>query len=315
MRWPGIRYSERQNESEIYHRGGIVMTLGQAFEDYIVEQQLRGNSVHTIEYYKNCLNPFIDFYGFESDIRKFDKSKLNEYALFLRNRGLASNSVKTYTKGIRAFLSWLHEEERTEKNLSLDFKLPKAKRKTIAVLSDDEVKCLFEYFNLNTYFGLRNYCICMLMFDSGLRKSEVVRLCPEDLYMDENYIVVNGKGAKQRIVPIGQKSKEFLLRYLLQRPRVKGGLFLTQKNTPITVCVIERLFKTLKEDLQIPRIHAHLLRHSFATRYLENGGGLEDLQYIMGHADLDMVLVYVHLVRSRQIVKSALHSPMDNLTA
>lgn len=283
----------------------------------MITQQLRGNSEQTLEYYRNCIIPLLNFIGCKSDVSSLSSKQLRNYSLHLHNRKLSSNSVKTYLKGIKAFLSWLYQEEYTDINLSEKLILPKAKRKTIDVLTDEEVKRLFSIFNLKNYKDLRNCCICALMLDSGLRKSEVVRLEVSDVHILEGYIIVNGKGNKQRIVPLGNNTKKYLIKYISQRPKNVdcNALFLTNQNAPITKTVIDRLFRTLKsrQDLLTPRIHAHLLRHTFATNYLENGGNIYSLQLILGHTSLEMEKKYVHLTQSKTVVNFKNYSPLDNL--
>ncbi len=155
------------------------------------------------------------------------------------------------------------------------------------------------------------------MLDSGLRKSEVVRLEVSDVHILEGYIIVNGKGNKQRIVPLGNNTKKYLIKYISQRPKNVdcSALFLTNQNAPITKTVIDRMFRTLKsrQDLLTPRIHAHLLRHTFATNYLENGGNIYSLQLILGHTSLEMEKKYVHLTQSKTVVNFKNYSPLDNL--
>lgn len=293
------------------------MTLENAFEEFLITQQLRGNSEHTLEYYSNCVIPLLNYIGLSSDVEALNIKQLRDYALYLRSRGLASNSIKTYLKGIKAFLSWLYQEDYTEINLSEKLILPKAQRKTIDVLTDKEVKRLFSIFDLKDYKELRNCCICALMLDSGLRKSEIVRLQVSDVHIAEGYIIVNGKGNKQRIVPLGNNTNKYLIKYIARRPKEAdcSALFLTKQNTPITKSVLERMFKTLKtrDDLLTPRIHAHLLRHTFATNYLENGGNIYSLQLILGHTSLEMEKKYVHLTQAKTVVNFKNYSPLDNI--
>lgn len=158
------------------------------------------------------------------------------------------------------------------------------------------------------------------MLDSGLRRAEIVRLKLGDVHLSEGYIIVNGKGDKQRMVPLGFRSRKHLIKYIALRPVVvtHDSLFLTKTGTPITEYTIHRLFKTLKaqklaQGIFIPRIHAHLLRHTFATQYLENGGNIYALQLILGHTSLDMVKRYVHLTQAKTVVNFAQYSPLDNL--
>ncbi len=296
------------------------MTLETVYNEFVITQKLKGNSEKTISYYKSCISPFIQYFGKDFDISLLSVSNVREYSLHLKDRNISSNSFKTYLKGIKAFLTWIYTEEYITVNLGEKLKLPKAQRKTIDTLTKNEIEFLFKSFDTKNYLGLRNYCICALMLDSGLRKSEVVALKISDIHIVEGYILVNGKGNKQRIVPIGYNSQKHLIKYIAQRPANinTDSLFLTKDFKGITGCVIARLFKTLQtqkvgQGFLTSRIHAHLLRHTFATMYLENGGNIYALQQILGHTSLEMVKKYVHLTQAKTVVNFKNYSPLDNL--
>lgn len=296
------------------------MTVENAYNEFIITQKLKGNSEKTVAYYSNCIKPLIKYFGGDFDISFLNVSEIRRYSLYLSQKDISSNSFKTYLKGVKVFLSWLYSEEYITENLGEKLKLPKAQRKTIDTLTENEIEQLFKSFDTKTYLGLRNYCICALMLDSGLRKSEVVALKLRDIHISEGYIIVNGKGNKQRIVPIGLTSQKHLIKYIAQRPAsVKSdALFLTKDFTPITGSVISRLFRNLQtqkvgQGNLTSRIHAHLLRHTFATMYLENGGNIYALQQILGHTSLEMVKKYVHLTQAKTVVNFKDYSPLDNL--
>lgn len=293
------------------------MTISNAFKEFTIDQQLKGNSDKTIYYYSNCIEPMIAYFGAETLTEQLTVRQMKEYAVHLKSRGIASNSFKSYLKGIKAFLNWLYTEDYTSENISQKLMLPKAQRKTIDVLTADEIQRLFKRFDLKKIHELRNCCICALMVDSGLRKSEITALKLSDVHIFEGYIIVNGKGNKQRIVPLGNHTKKYLIKYISNRPQCIDcdSLFLTKQLKPITNCVIERMFKSLKTDADLftPRIHAHLLRHTFATNYLENGGNIYSLQLILGHTTLDMVKKYVHLTSAKTVTNFKNYSPLDNL--
>lgn len=239
---------------------------------------------------------------------------IKNYALSLRQRNICENSVKTYTKGIKAFLSFLYSEELINIDLAAQWQLPKAKRRVIDSLTDDEIKTLYSCFDCKKLYDLRNVCIISLMLDSGLRRSEVVALSLDDLHLVEGYIVVNGKGNKQRFAPVGYTTRKYLMKYIAMRSALSENraLFLTTKSTPITYTTIERLSAKIKKDCLTPRFHPHLLRHTFATRYLENGGNIYALQQILGHTSLDMCKKYVHLTARKNVVNFSNYSPLDN---
>ena len=220
---------------------------------------------------------------------------------------------------MRAFLKWAFNEGYAAEDITQRLKLPKAQRKVIDVLTDDEIRRLFACFNLRDWYGIRNYAICALMLDSGLRLNEVVSLEWGNMHVAEGYAIVNGKGNKQRIVPLGLQSKKVLYRYegvLALKHSIedeKTALFVKDEQTPIKQSTVEQLFRVLKKKAGIPRLRPHLLRHSFATRYLENGGDVYSLQQILGHTSLDMVRRYVHQTPAKTVVCFPQFSPLDNL--
>lgn len=224
------------------------MTLQNTFDEFLITQQIKGNSQKTVAYYRNCVSPMISYIGADMDIHLLNAEILRKYALFLRRRGICDNSYKTYIKGIKAYLHWLFEEDYTALNLSDKLKLPKAQRKTIDILNPAEIKFIFSCFDTKNIQGLRNYCICALMLDSGLRRGEVIRLKVSDVHIFEGYAVINGKGNKQRLVPLGNKSKRYLIKYINLRPIDidSEALFLTKQGRPITSSTIARIFKTLQ---------------------------------------------------------------------
>ena len=172
-----------------------------------------------------------------------------------------------------------------------------------------EVYCWYKY-----CYSVRNYCIVALMLDSGLRLNEVVTLRRDKIHIAEGYAIVNGKGNKERFVPLGLNSKRALLRYcsIVPATNIETPLFVKDTLIPINQSTVKQLFRRLKVQADIPRLHPHLLRHSFATRYLENGGDIYSLQLILGHTSLEMVKKYVHLIPSKTVVNFAFLSPLDN---
>jgi integrase/recombinase XerC/integrase/recombinase XerD len=153
----------------------------------------------------------------------------------------------------------------------------------------------------------------MLMLDCGLRISETVSIKIENIQLIEKYMVVDGKGNKQRIVPLGIVALESIKKYLDFRRSDCGILFYGAKQEPLKKPAISMMFQKLKKATGIERLHAHLLRHTFATLYLENGGNIYSLQAILGHTSLEMVKKYLHLSRSKILSDFHKFSPMDNL--
>jgi len=148
------------------------------------------------------------------------------------------------------------------------------------------------------------------------RATSVFNLSDSTVHSAPTYsIIVNGKGNKQRVVPLGEVSKRSLNKYLGLIPftGLEKPLFLKSDLKPIQASTIKQTFAKLKKRLKIGRLKPHLLRHTFATRYLENGGNIYNLQFILGHTSLEMVRRYVHLNTQKTIQSFSLFSPLDVL--
>jgi len=285
-------------------------------EEFLLEQRCKGNSPKTIDYYNGAFKIFTNYYDGNNDIESITVPLLRKYTLFLGEDGVrTSTTIQSYVRALRAFLTWCYNEEILSTNLSEKYKLPKAKRKTIDVLTDVEINKLMSSFNTNYYVHLRNYCICALMLDSGLRMEEVVTLKISNLHIPEGYAIIDGKGNKERTVPLGDNTRRYLLKYQRKRyPREQTDfLFLTTSGYPINKNTIKQLFRKLKKKLDIPRLRAHLLRHTFATKYLSNGGDMYSLQQILGHTSLEMVKRYVHITHQMSVKNFSSFSPLDNI--
>lgn len=294
-------------------------TLKSALDEFLIEQQIRGNSLATVKYYCVCIGLFAVHTGEDKLMEEIILNDLQRYYMALQGRKLSTVTVQSYIRAVRAFLTWCYNEGYMSVCLPDKFKLPKAKRNAVDVLTDGEVRRLMASFVGNGFIARRNACICALMLDSGLRMNEVVSLTIGRVHIAEGYIIVDGKGNKQRIVPIGLYMRKALMRYLAVRPGCidrapqETPLFVKDAFTPISRTTVKQLFRKLKKRTNIPRLKAHLLRHTFATRYLENGGDIYSLQQILGHTSLEMVRRYVHTIPRKTVVNFSRFSPLDNL--
>lgn len=291
------------------------MTIRECIDDFLIEQQVRGNSPKTQKHYFRCLGLFERFQSPKNpDISAVSVSDCKAYYIHLSNRNVSSVTVQTYIRALRAFLSWCYLEGYISENIPKKFRLPKAQKKKIDILTDSEVEQLFRCLSGRDFISVRNYCIVALMIDSGLRLNEVVTIRRDKIHIAEGYAIVNGKGNKERFVPLGLNSKRALLRYcaIVPNKEKETPLFVKDTLIPIKESTVKQLFRKLRSRSGIPRLHPHLLRHTFATRYIERGGDIYSLQSILGHTSLEMVKKYVHLIPSKTVVNFAVLSPLDN---
>lgn len=277
------------------------VTIDSAIEEFMLEQRVRGNSEKTLRYYEYVFVKFEKFCNCGS-VSEIDLTLCKRYLLYLMDCGISSVSVQSYVRGFRAFLSWLYSCGYLPENLSSEFRLPKAHRSVINILTSKEIDILLSHFDVSTFLGARNHSMCLLMLGSGLRCGEVVSLACERVHLDESYIIVDGKCDKERIVPISRdmsvKIFEYFSKRELEQKRQRCRMFFcTSDGKPITNETVKDLFRDLKQINGLDRIYPHLLRHTFATMYLENGGNIYSLQRILGHTSLEMVKRYLHMSR------------------
>jgi len=307
------------------------LTIQEAIEMFLVDQELKGNTPKTIKFYRDNLRYFSDFIGSEKQVKEITIGDLNQYQLTLKNKTklqghpfkpksdkpITSTTVQTYLRAVRGFIGWLYREGYIPDNLQEKFRLPKATKKTIEILSDDEIEVVMKTYKGNSEMSLRNSCLIALMLDCGLRRNEVLNLDYDNIHISQSVIKVLGKGQKERIVPLGLYTKKLLLKYLSgyrSAPEFDTKrLFISKDLKPMTESSIKMLFQRLRKRTKIDRIHPHILRHTFATKYLMNGGDVFSLQQILGHTSLDMVRKYSHLASAYMLNIHKKCSPLDNL--
>jgi len=294
-----------------------------------------GKSQSTIGWYKDILKFFSRYLkenGQPNDIDGFDIENARKYVLYLRSRNkfdghpytpqqhslLSPQTIRGHIRGLKAFSSWLCREKYTDENRLQYLKIPRVPAKLIEPLTDQEVDQIACSINQNSTTGVRNHAIFVTALDNGLRSSELADIELGQLDLKGGYIKVMGKGAKERIVPIGDFVKMIMWNYINKvrpEPAIIGcnKLFLSSDGQPITANTIKLVFSRLAKKSGVKRLHIHLCRHTFAINYLLNGGDIFSLREILGHTTLEMVNHYLHFTRSQLTAQHHKYSPMDRL--
>ncbi len=308
--------------------------LNELIEYYEVCNRAEGKSPKTISWYSANLKSFRNYLKnrhLPDLLDTIDTKLLREYVLYLMKRTrysghpytpvktelLSSATIHGHVRTLRAFFNWLVIEGLAQNSPAKDLKLPKVSRKVVSTLSDEEIGAILNTFSISPS-DARNQTLFMLLIDTGLRISELVNLKMDDVHMDEGYLKVMGKGKKERIVPIGNNAQRALQRYLFRfRPKpnnpVTSNVFLSTSSQPLTENSMKLMFTRLAKRSGVYRLHAHLCRHTFATRFLINGGDVFSLQQILGHSTLEMVRHYVNLASSHIAIQHQKFSPLDRL--
>jgi integrase/recombinase XerD len=207
--------------------------------------------------------------------------------------------------GLKSFFSYLiFEDYRADNPMEL-IETPKTGRKLPDTLSVDEIDSLISAIDLTSNEGERNRAMLETLYGCGLRVSELVSLKISDLFFDEGFIKITGKGNKQRFVPVGKLTQKYIQIYKdFKRTNldIKKGhedtLFLNRRGSQLTRAMVFTIIKDLAVKIELNKsISPHTLRHSFATHLLENGADLRSIQLMLGHESITTTEIYVHLDR------------------
>jgi len=276
----------------------------------------RGLSKNTIENYgfdieRLCL--FLETNQIEVSPINITDETLQQF-IYAVSKEVNPRSQARIISGLKSFFNYLiFEDYRKDSPLEL-IESPKTGRKLPDTLSVEEIDALIAAIDLSSNEGERNRAMLETLYGCGLRVSELVELKISDLFFEEGFIKVTGKGNKERFVPIGKLTQKYIQIYqnsIRTTLNIKKGhedtLFLNRRGNQLTRSMIFAIIKNLAIQINLHKsISPHTLRHSFATHLLENGADLRSIQLMLGHESITTTEIYVHLDRS--FLKEVMHS-------
>ena len=312
-------------------------TLYHLKKDYALCAAAEGKSPNSIDIVFSSvtyLENFLTDFGASTEVRLITAREIRTFILYLRqkpcfdrhpwtppqDRGLSGHTINTYLRSIRAFFSWLVAEGFLEANPFAMVKIPRAPKKIIPTFSTDQIGQLLAVIDTDSPQGYRDYAIILTLLDTGLRVSELIGLLLPHVSLEEAQLKVLGKGNKERVVPVGRKVTQYLVRYINRyRPppiRLKADrLFLSWDGYPLTKDRMGSILRDYgqKAGIEGVRCSPHTLRHTAAVSYLRQGGDPFTLQRLLGHSTLDMTRRYCELadLDLKRVHQRA--SPVDNL--
>ena len=295
------------------------MKCSVVLDKFIINQKVIGNTKETIEYYKKRIGYFINFVN-DKDINNVIIDDYNSYAIYLINKitdkgtNLSSATVKTTLNASKIFLKYAYDNKYMINDVYKNIKPYKQVKKTIVVLSTEDINKLLNSQNEFTVIGLRNLLAISLMLDAGLRVSEVVNLNVEDISKELGVIKVFGKGKKEWLVPLTDSIIKYYDKYVFLTSLYSGALFLdSDTGLRMSSSGISQMLRRIKKEQHFNKLHPHYLRHTFATLFLVNGGDPVHLQLILGHTTLYMTEQYLHLANQMTLQKQKKFSPLTNI--
>ena len=302
---------------------------------FVLSKQIEGRSQKTLIWYRGHLDRFAEFATGDRPVALRDLTIAEARAFIahlqgrttryedhrlrpLKQGGLSPHTIHAYVRTLKVFGNWLHEEGYTGSHPFARLKTPKLPETMIEILTDEEIGRLIKAVNPNCFLGARLYAILLLLLDTGIRASELCGLTMSNTFLQDGYVKVLGKGKKERIVPIGNATKRSLLRYVqMFRPepteQAMDQFFLSVNSEPFSYNGLALAIRRLGQSADVPRLHAHLFRHTFAVRYLMNGGDLMTLKLILGHTTLEVTQMYLHLAEAHVQIQHNRFSPVDRL--
>lgn len=279
----------------------------------------RGLSNNSIGAYENDVNKLISYLADEQvKIKEVTLDTLQNFICVLHDMEISPRSQARIISGIKSFFRFLKLEDYIDENPSLLLEAPQIGRHLPEVLSVEEIDSMIDCIDMSKAEGQRNRAIIETLYGCGLRVSELINLEINKLFLDEGYIVVTGKGNKERMVPISEVAIHEINSYFDQRrhmnivPGEENFLFLNYKGTHISRITIFKIVKQLADLAGIKReISPHTLRHSFATHLLEGGANLRAIQQMLGHESIATTEIYIHIDRTRLREEILLHHPRN----
>lgn len=262
----------------------------------------KGLSENTVNAYRIDLSDFLNFCSDKGimGVEYIMRNHLNSYILKLRQDNLNPRSVVRKIASLRGFFKWLCANDYINNNPASSLEQPKLPKRLPKVITAQEIKEIF-YSDLPPLQNL----IVELLYDCGLRVSELVNLKIGDIDLKSKYVKCIGKGSKERLIPFGKKAKESIVNYLKERESlvlkyslITKRLLITKTGRLVNRQDIYNFIHKLGEKIH-KSISPHTLRHTFATHLLENGADLRVVQELLGHSDVSTTQLYTHITKKR----------------
>lgn len=285
--------------------------LTDAIKDFLMDKKLERKSPRTIQQYTDYLTKFDKLYPGKM-VYEIDKADI---------RGsLGQNTDVPYAnhanfRTLRAFFNWCEGERYLIQNPLAHTKAPELPKKVVLIYTETEVKDMIAAQSRESFIGLRNKALTLILYDTGIRLGELVGLTLADVDLDNGILKVKGKGDKERHVPFGKAAGKALWKYLRLRKDKYKEIWLTEEKRPMQGRGVAEVFSRLGEQLKLgKRCSPHTFRHTWAVNMLRNGCNIRDLQILGGWSSLDMVMRYTKALSTEDAIKAHKRfSPGDRL--
>lgn len=301
------------------------IVFSKAIDGYFLAAQARHLSSHTLDDYANTFRKFSLFLETDPDISTITPHIVAD---FMRVQTVSNKTILNYLIGLSSFWHWASDERLVPVNIISQVPKPKPEKPAISEFSLAEIKAMLSSLEKSRPFGrpgkdqttntlqnsTRNRAIILLLLDTGLRASEICALKISDLNIRNATLKTLGKGKKERIIPFSPRTGQAIWKYMATRKndRANDPLFITITGHPLDRDQLRRLLERIGRRAQVPGVHPHRFRHTFAINYLRNGGDSFTLQLLLGHSTMEMVRTYLNLASADLENGHRRASPVDN---
>jgi integrase/recombinase XerD len=299
------------------------MTIVDAIEGFLIDLRAKRRTQNTLRHYGHKLRIWSRWLSEEQGVTTIDQITITQLRAFIvymeqvpatrHNPGrmehegdtkVTDRTVYSYAQVIKTFCGWLVREELLERDPSLRLAKPKVGKKMIASFTKEHLQAMFSACDLSSHLGFRDYTLMLTLIDTGMRNSEICGLEVDGVHPD--YVLVRGKGDKEREIGITPTTAKYLWKYLKVHRRParpsETHVFLGRRGTPMTPSGIDQALYRIRDEIGLydVRLSAHTFRHSFSRMWLEHGGELYSLSRLLGHSSVQVTEVYLREFQSRQ---------------
>lgn len=275
----------------------------------------RGMSANTISAYSADARRFLETLPDDVNITSVTTSDIGEFIGDLNDVGISPRSRARILSGLKSYFAFLTLEGDIAVDPTLPLETPRALHHLPDVLSLEEIDAIIDVIDLSTSEGRRNRAIIETLYSCGLRVSELCNLTLSQLHLDDGFVLVHGKGNKERLVPMSPAAISYISEYVAQdrkqpKPGHEDKVFINRLGTAMSRVMIFKIIKTLTALAGVDKtVSPHTLRHSFATHLLEGGANLRTIQMMLGHESIATTEVYLHVDTTRLRDEILLHHP------
>ena len=288
------------------------MLIEVAAKEYYVEIEVRKFTPKTIRSYRNNLNLFVRFCKEVAGVEEMDDLTLalvRRFSLFMSEKGRKGSYINSLLKVVKAFIQYCYEEGYGGFNTKKNFKWCKQEKAVIMAFTPADVRLMMKSCKGGSFLQLRDAAVLTMLFETGIRCWELCCIKNEDIHDD--YIIINGKNHKQRVVPITAMLRKALIKYELAKDNyfalknTDNYYFLSFHGRQLTNCAVEHIIKRHGEGIDGIRVSPHTCRHFFAQQQIKMGTDLYTISRLLGHENIQITQTYLNSLRNDDIINIA----------